>query len=159
MNTPFEINPELDLVFERNTHLTPEQLWQGWTDEQTLMKWFCPKPWKVTECRIDLKAGGEFFNLMQGPNGEQSHNHGCFLEVIPQKKLVWTGVLKKDFRPTTPNPMGFEFVVTVLIRAENNSTNYKAIVAHSTAEGRKKHEDMGFQQGWGMAFDQLVELF
>jgi hypothetical protein len=31
-------------------------------------------------------------------------------------------------------------------------------VMHSNADGRAKHEAMGFQQGWGMALDQLVAL-
>lgn len=48
------VNPKLDLVFEQTTSLPVEKLWQAWTDPKTLMKWFCPKPWKVIDCRIDL---------------------------------------------------------------------------------------------------------
>jgi uncharacterized protein YndB with AHSA1/START domain len=29
---------------------------------------------------------------------------------------------------------------------------------HADEAGRKKHEAMGFQQGWGMALDQLVAM-
>ena len=151
-------NPKLDLVFERTTSVPVEKLWRCWTDPETLMKWFCPKPWKVTSCRIELHPGGEFFNVMQGPNGEKMDNHGCYLEVVENKKLVWTGMMTKGFRPVVANPIGFQFVATILFNKTDSGTTYKAIVAHADEEGLKKHEQMGFQEGWGKAFDQLVEL-
>jgi uncharacterized protein YndB with AHSA1/START domain len=159
MFSEIKIDPQLDLVFERSTTLTPLQIWQGWTHPETLLKWFCPRPWKVTDCRIDLKAGGEFYTVMQGPNGEKVENHGCYLEVIQNEKLVWTGMLSKGFRPMPADPMGFSFVGTLLFTKTSTGTLYRAIVAHSDEEGRKKHEQMGFQEGWGMAFNQLEELY
>ena len=159
MNTEIIVDQKLDLVFERTTNIPVEKLWKGWTHPETLMKWFCPRPWKVADCRIDLRAGGEFFNLMVGPNGEKSNNHGCYLEVIENKKLVWTGMMTKGFRPApASDPLGFHFVATILFNRTDKGTAYKAIVAHSDEDGRKKHEAMGFQEGWGKAFDQLVEL-
>ncbi len=153
-------DPNLDLIFERITTLSIEKLWKGWTDPETLMKWFCPKPWKVTDCRIELHAGGEFFNVMEGPAGEKVNNHGCFLEVIEHQKLVWTGMMTKGFRPVAISPSEFEFpfVATLVFSKTDKGTSYKAIVAHADEVGRKKHEAMGFQEGWGKAFDQLVEL-
>lgn len=158
MTTDIKIDSKLDLVFERTTSIPVEKLWKGWTDPETLMKWFCPRPWKVTECRIDLRAGGEFFNLMEGPGGEKINNHGCYLEVIENKKLVWTGMMTKGFRPAPADHLGFHFVATILFNKSEKVTSYKAIVAHTDDEGRKKHEAMGFQEGWGKAFDQLVDL-
>ena len=159
MNHEPKIDPKLDLVFERTTTIPVEKLWKGWTHPETLMKWFCPRPWKVVDCRIDLRPGGEFFNVMEGPNGERSINHGCYLEVVENTKLIWTGMLTKGFRPApNPDPIGFHFVATILFKKLNNGTAYKAIVAHTDEDGRKKHEAMGFQDGWGKAFDQLEEL-
>jgi uncharacterized protein YndB with AHSA1/START domain len=37
-------------------------------------------------------------------------------------------------------------------------TKYTAVAMHSCEEDRKKHESMGFEEGWGKALDQLVEL-
>jgi len=158
MMNEFKLNPKLDLVFERTTTIPAEKIWKGWTDPQTLMKWFCPRPWKVTDCRIHLQPGGEFYTVMEGPNGEKMANHGCYLEVVKNKKLVWTGMLTEGYRPAPSNPLGFSFVATVLLSSKDKGTSYKAIVAHADEEGRKKHEQMGFQEGWGKAFDQLVEL-
>lgn len=153
-----KIDPKLDLIFERTTSLSIEKLWKAWTQPDTLMKWFCPKPWKVTECRIELYPGGEFFTLMQGPEGEKMPNNGCYLEIIENKKLVWTNLMTKDFRPTTITNLGFPFVATIFFSKTDKGSLYKAIVNHADEESRKKHEQMGFQEGWGMAFNQLVEL-
>lgn len=151
-------NPKLDLVFERTTTLTDKQIWNAWTDPNTLKKWFCPKPWKVTNCRIDLRAGGEFYTLMKGPNDEIMPNNGCYLDVIKYKKLVWTNMLSENYRPTTKSNMGFSFVITLHLSKAQKGTLYKAIVMHANAEDRKQHETMGFQEGWGAAFDQLEKL-
>ena len=158
MSDNIMINPKLDLVFERTVAISVEQIWKAWTQPDTLMKWFCPKPWKVTDCRIDLKPGGEFYTVMEGPNGEKMPNDGCYLEVIPNQKIVWTGMMTKGFRPAAPNHLGFSFVATIMMSKSDKGTLYKAIVAHADEEGRKKHEQMGFQEGWGKALDQLVEL-
>lgn len=153
-----QVNPRLDLVFERTTALAPEKIWKGWTDPATLMKWFCPKPWKVTECRIDLKPGGEFYTLMEGPKGEKMPNEGCFLEVIPREKLVWTNMMTKGFRPATVEVIGFPFTGTILVSKIGQETLYKAIITHADEKGRNQHDQMGFQEGWGKAFEQLEEL-
>jgi uncharacterized protein YndB with AHSA1/START domain len=153
------MSEKFDLTFERKTSLSPEQIWKGWTDPETLMKWFCPRPWKVIDCRIDLKASGEFFTVMQSPEGQSFPNNGCFLEVIPNQKLVWTNMMTSGFRPSAADKMGFYFTATLTLSKVGNETLYKAIVSHADKEGMQKHEQMGFQEGWGLAFDQLVELY
>lgn len=152
------MNPKLDLVFERTTHLTPETIWKGWTQPETLMQWFCPRPWKVTDCKIELKPGGAFYTLMEGPNGERSPSEGCFLEIIENKKLVWTNLMSGGFLPNNTQQLGFAFVITLTLTKTETGTHYKAVVAHADEAGRKQHDEMGFQHGWGLAFDQLVEL-
>jgi len=158
MPEDIKINPKLDLVFERTTSLSPEQVWKGWTHPETLMKWFCPRPWKVTECRIVLRPGGEFFTVMQGPEGEQMPGNGCYLEVIENKKLVWTNMLTQGYRPSADLKLGFPFVGNILLSKTGKDTLYKAIITHADEAGRQQHEQMGFQEGWGKAFDQLEEL-
>lgn len=159
MTTIIKINPKLDLIFERTTQLSPTQIWKAWTDPKTLMLWFCPKPWKVTDCRVELYSGGEFYTLMQGPAGEILPNHGSFLEVVENKKLVWTNMMTASYKPVAVDTkMGFMFTVTLLLSSCPQGTLYKAIVSHADEEGRKKHEQMGFQEGWGIAFQQLEEL-
>lgn len=150
-------DPHLDLVLERVVPVSPELLWKAWTVPEHLMPWFCPQPWRVDACTIDLRPGGLFYTHMVGPNGEQAPNHGCYLEVVPNRKLVWTNALVENFRPASPDPhLTFGFTACLTLEPCEGGTRYVATVMHSDAEGRKKHEEMGFAEGWGAALDQLI---
>ena len=155
------INPLLDLELIEDVALTPEQLFEGWTNPEILKKWFCPRPWKVTECSIDLRPGGLFSNVMQSPEGElMPENKGCYLLIEKPTRLVWTGILGENFRPNQIPQLGFGFVCDLrFISLEQGGTRFHAIVMHSDEEGKIKHEKMGFEQGWRMALSQLVELY
>jgi uncharacterized protein YndB with AHSA1/START domain len=67
--------------------------------------------------------------------------------------------MSKGFHPTSTAVMGFPFVGTILLSKTDKGSLYKAIITHADEVGRNQHEEMGFQEGWGKAFDQLVELF
>ncbi len=159
MTNNIKLNPKLDLVFERTTSLSPEQIWQGWTHPPTLMKWFCPRPWKVIDCKMDLYPGGQFYSVMQSPEGQGFPNHGVYLEVVENKKLIWTNSMIEGYRPVHCLPGEFHFTATLLISKLDKGTHYKAIVAHADEDGYDKHVKMGFQEGWGKAFEQLEEVF
>lgn len=155
--------PSLDLQFQRDVPLSAADIWDGWTNPDTLMKWFCPRPWKVVECEIDLQPGGVFRTLMQSPEGQNMPaNTGTFLAIEPQRRLVWTNALGPGFRPQ-PKPedehLGFFFVVDLrLAPLVGGGTRYTAVVMHQDEQGKQAHAAMGFEQGWGRALDQLVEL-
>jgi uncharacterized protein YndB with AHSA1/START domain len=98
--TYYTPNPTLDLVLERVVPVAPERVWRAWTDPEKLKQWFCPRPWRTVECQIDLRPGGLFRTVMQSPEGEAMEpNTGCYLEVVPNELLVWTGALEPGFRP------------------------------------------------------------
>lgn len=148
-----QINPELDLVLERVVAVPPELVWKCWTEPEHLKKWFAPAPWSVSDCRIDLRPGGECYTVMQSPEGQAFPNSGCYLEIIPNEKLVFTDALKPGYRPAEE---GF-FTAMILLEKVPEGTRYRAIALHKNAAGRAQHEEMGFLEGWGQCLDQLVE--
>jgi uncharacterized protein YndB with AHSA1/START domain len=152
-----------DLEFEAKTKLNSKQIWQGWTNPDTLKKWFCPRPWRVTDCKIDLRPGGGFYTFMQGPGPDQNEikvpNHGCYLEVIPETRLTWTNLMTEDFQPRLIESKGFAMVATIDISKVNNNGIYRAIVRHADEKGKNQHAQMGFNEGWGLALKQLEQLY
>ena len=80
MPIDYKINPELDLMIERTVDLPVEKMWKAWADPQLLKQWFCPAPWGVSDCKIDLKPGGEFKTTMRSPEGQEMPNVGCYLD-------------------------------------------------------------------------------
>lgn len=147
-----EVNPKLDLVLERVVDVPPHLVWEAWTKPEHVKHWFCPKPWGVTECEIDLRPGGIFRTVMCSPEGNSFPNVGCYLEIVPNQKLVFTDALQPGYRPSE-NPF---FTAILLLEPEGTGTRYIAYAIHRDEPGRKKHEEMGFHHGWGTVLDQLV---
>jgi uncharacterized protein YndB with AHSA1/START domain len=142
----------LDLVLERVVDVPPQLVWKAWTEPEHIKRWFTPKPWQTVDCEIDLRPGGMFRTVMRSPEGQDYPNIGCYLEVIPNKRLVWTDALLPGYRPSA------EPFMTGIITLEPTGagTRYVATAVHRDVESRKKHEEMGFFEGWGTALDQLV---
>lgn len=148
------IDPELDLVLERVVDVPVEAVWTAWTTPEHLMKWFTPPPWKTVACDIDLRPGGVFRTVMQGPDGESVDSAGCYLEVHENERLVFTDALGPGYRPQSQPFM----TAIVTMTREGSGTRYRAVAKHGNAETRKSHEEMGFHDGWGTALEQLVEV-
>ncbi|MCA8962300.1 MAG: SRPBCC family protein [Planctomycetes bacterium] len=150
-----DIDPELDLVLERVVGVRPELVWRAWTQPQHLMQWFTPKPWETVACEIDLRPGGIFSTTMRSPEGEvMPENAGCYLEVVENRKLVFTDALGPGYRPKGEGFM----TAMIILESHGTGTRYTAIALHANPESKKQHEQMGFMDGWGTALDQLVAL-
>jgi uncharacterized protein YndB with AHSA1/START domain len=139
-------------------------IWRAWTEPALLMPWFCPLPWKTIDCEIDLRPGGLFRTTMQSPEGAEFPNVGCYLDIVPQEKLVWTNALLPGFRPSQPaatsgsDEVNFLFTAMVELVDAEQGTRYTATVIHANEAGCKQHAAMGFEAGWGAALDQLVAM-
>jgi uncharacterized protein YndB with AHSA1/START domain len=146
-------NPETDLKIERVLDVPPNLIWAAWTQPEHLKKWFAPKPWTTSHCEIDLRVGGGCSTTMRSPEGQEFPNMGCYLEIIENEKLVFTDALLPGFRPA-PNPF---FTAIIELEPHDNGTKYTVHAVHKDIEGRKKHEAMGFFEGWGTVMDQMVQ--
>lgn len=146
---------ELDLVLERVVEVPRELLWKGWTEPELLKQWFVPRPWSITDCRTDLRPGGEFYTVMRSPQGDEFPSAGCYLEIVPHERLVFTEALAPGFRPIEKP---FFTAVVTFEEVGPGRTRYRVVALHATPEARQKHEEMGFHEGWGQTLDQLVEL-
>ena len=98
---------------------------------------------------------------MRSPEGQDFANTGCILDVVPNRRLAWTGALKPGFRPYTPQELQgipFTFSAVITMEPEGQGTRYRALAIHPDADAREKHEAMGFHEGWSAVLDQLVAL-
>ena len=159
--TPFIPDADLDLVLERTVPVSPERVWAAWTQPELLMQWFTPAPWKMVACELDLRPGGRCATTMESPEGEQHPNVGCYLQVEPERLLVFTSAMVDGFRPVVASgePGDFPFTARIeLTPTDDGGTRYRAVAMHADSSGRQTHEEMGFHNGWGAALDQLVAL-
>jgi uncharacterized protein YndB with AHSA1/START domain len=113
------ISPKLDartdLPLERVIDVPPALVWRAWTEPQLLMQWWTPRPWKTVACDIDLQPGGIFHTVMQSPEGEKFPYTGCYLEIVKNRRLVWTFLLGPGYRPAV-----WDHPVPVFVRSSTS---------------------------------------
>jgi uncharacterized protein YndB with AHSA1/START domain len=78
-----------------------------------------------------------------------------FLEVVPNKKIVFTDAFTSAWQPSDKAFMVGEVSFEDL---GNGKTRYTARVRHWSEEDRQSHEKMGFHEGWAKAAEQLAEV-
>lgn len=131
-------------------------VWRAWAEPLQFAKWWIPEPIVCKVVTMDLRPGGGFVTLMREGDGDfQPHVEGCFLDVVPGERIVFTTVLKEGWQPCE-TWLAMTSIVT--LQDEGPHTRYIARALHRTPEESQKHADMGFAEGWGSAIDQLAVL-
>jgi uncharacterized protein YndB with AHSA1/START domain len=144
-----------DLIITRALRAPRTALWRAWSEPDLLKEWWCPKPWTTVVRAFDLQPGGAFHTVMRGPDGGVSDNPGCFLDVVPQSRIVFTSMLTAGWRPNKPW-LGMTAIITM--EDEGTGSRYTARVMHEDDEAREQHEKLGFFDGWGSVITQLDEF-
>jgi uncharacterized protein YndB with AHSA1/START domain len=116
MAAPSSVNaPERTLVTARIFDAPRAAVYKAWTDPKQLAKWFPPEGFTSPRCDIDARPGGVFRVDMKAPNGPPFNGQvfpgpGTFVEVVPDRRLVFT--MTPEFEgqnlPTVTTTVTFE---------------------------------------------------
>ena len=156
MSQQFAFDPKLDFAIERFIDAPPRLVWEALTKAEHLKEWYMPRPWgRVVRAELDVRPGGIFSVDIAVGDGEASPNLGCFLEVVPLERLVWTSMLFPGFRPAVFDDIPITAIVTM--RSEGSGTRYVFTALHRSEADLETNRESGFYQGTGIAIDQLVE--
>ena len=143
-----------ELVLTRLMDASPDKVYRAWTDPALLRQWFAPAPWTIARAEMDVRPGGATLVVMRSPEGNEMPCPGVFLEVVPNRRLVFTDAYTGAWQPSSKPFM----TVVITFEDEGGKTRYTARALHWTAEDREAHEKMGFHEGWGKCADQLAAL-
>lgn len=152
---------DTELTITRRIAAPRDAVWRAWEDPRLLEEWFCPDPWRAEIRAFELRPGGAFGSVMHGPEGERhDEGDGCFLDVVPRERIVFTSALGPGWRPRIGSGEGCDLPMTAIITMQDDGdgTIYTGRVLHANAEDCRKHAEMGFEQGWGAAIDQLEQV-
>jgi uncharacterized protein YndB with AHSA1/START domain len=156
----------LDLMLERTIEAPRSLIWKAWTDPEHVKTWWAPAPWTTSQCEIDLRPGGMFRTVMRSPEGQEFPHVGCFLELIEHEKMVLTNALEPGYRPagvvgkdgTMADCADIPFTSILTLRERGGKAHYSIVVLHKDVAGRRRHEEMGFHEGWNTCLDQLIDV-
>lgn len=142
------------LTISRLIPAPPAVVWRAWSQAEHLAQWWIPKPIECQVVRLDLHPGGGFETRMRDGDGPfQPHLDACFLDIQPERRLVFTTALRAGWQPVEP---WLALTAVITLEAVGTDTRYAAQVMHRSAEDSRKHADLGFEQGWGSVLDQLA---
>lgn len=146
---------DLELRVTRHIAAAPDTVWKVMTERQA--EWWCPAPWRAEVVVQEWRAGGRAEMLFKGPNGEEMPQAGTFLEVTPGRRFVSTDAIVRDAEGQW-SPAGPFMIGIWEIEPEGDGTRYTASARHWSEETARQHREMGFEDGWAAAAEQLAGL-
>jgi len=112
-----------------------------------------PAPAKCTVVEMDLRPGGAFVTHIREDGGElKPHLSACFLAIDDLERIVFTNALVGGWRPAEQPFM----TAIIMLRDHPLGTDYIAHVMHKSIADRRRHEALGFHDGWGTVAEQLA---
>ena len=68
---------------------TPQEVFDAWTDPESVKIWMCPGAQTATTVELDARVGGSFRVVMRDERGDFTHT-GEYREIRPPQRLVFT---------------------------------------------------------------------
>jgi uncharacterized protein YndB with AHSA1/START domain len=152
-----DLDPELDLQIERVMRAPRTRVWRAWTDPSDLARWWLPAPTRCRVERLDVEPGGAFVTSMSEDGAAfVPHLDACFVAVEHGARIVFTNALDSRLRPSSPAPVAITAEITFADHPDG--TDYRVVVRHADRASRRRHEQMGFADGWGTVTAQLAAV-
>lgn len=156
MTGQYKLDPKRDFAIERFIDAPPRLVWEALTKPEHLREWYMPRQWgRVARAEMDPRPGGIFSIDIALPDGREVPNLGCFLDVVPMERLVWTSMLFPGYRPAVFDDIPITAIVTM--EPVGTGTRYIFTALHRDESDLEQNRASGFYQGTEIALDQLVE--
>ena len=145
VTTPSDREVRLTRVFD-----APRQMvWDAFTKPELMKRWFGPRGWSLVECTIDLRVGGGWRFILQGPEGQKMGMRGAYREIKAPERSVHVETF--DDYPG-------ESIVTAVFTEKGGKTTMEATVAYASKEVRDAVIQSGMEHGAAESYDKLAEL-
>ena len=132
------------LVIERTFQAPAQAVFDAWTSEEVMRRWFYGQPgWETPEAQVDLRLGGNVRVVMRDPvKGTEHGGGGHYTEIDPPSRLVFTWTWDSDERETLIE-LDFEEAdgATTVRLTHNNLRDRESVLSH--------------EDGWTTCLDNL----
>lgn len=78
-----------ELLLTRTLNAPVDLVWEAWSNPEHIAKWWGPTGFTNTVSVMDFQPGGKWTLVMHGPDGVDYPNESIFVEVVPNKRIVY----------------------------------------------------------------------
>lgn len=78
-----------DLVISKVFDAPVEAVWKGWTDGETLMKWWGPNGFTSPLAKMDVREGGTSMVGMSSPQFGTNYSLWAYEQIVPLERIVF----------------------------------------------------------------------
>ena len=138
-------DPGQVLKITRIIHAPRQEVFEAWTNAESVKQWMCPEGSFVSFVELDVRVGGAFRVDMRIDGADTIHT-GIYREILPPDKLVFTWVSKHTHYR--------ESLVKLQFLAHGESTELILLQTQlSDDEAVKRHT-----AGWTQLVEHLVRV-
>ena len=147
--TEFARPNDTQLIATRVLDAPRDLVWAAHTQCEHARNWLLgPEGWQMPVCEIDLRPGGTYRYVYEGPDSPSFSLSGEYREVRDRERIVNTETL--DDAPS-------ETLNTLELIEEDGHTVVRTTVDYPSKELREEIVAMGMLDGWAESYDRLEE--
>ncbi len=161
MNTESTVNLSVDKknntihivsVFEAGI----QAVWEAWTKQDMLEKWWAPQPYHVETRSFDFNVGGTWLYAMVGPENEKHWSKTDFEKIKPLEQIIWQDAFSDEDGNIDPSMPHSRW--TIGFAESKGITAVDIILQPNSPAELDKLITMGFEDGITMTLTYLGEL-
>jgi uncharacterized protein YndB with AHSA1/START domain len=147
--TTVQKKSEREVVVTRTFDAPARLVFEAWSKPELFKKWWVPRSMGMTlrSCELDVRTGGKYRLVFGDDPANPMAFFGEYLEVVPDKRIVWTNEESGDAGSVTTVTFEERDGKTLLVMSELYPTK-EALDAAGT----------GAQEAMNETFGQLDEL-
>jgi uncharacterized protein YndB with AHSA1/START domain len=132
-------------------------VWDAFTKQELLDRWWAPKPFMARTKIMDFKVGGRRFYAMVGPNGEERWAIQKYTSISPKSNFKFLNAFAdKDENPDLPGS-DWDLSFSEHSTGGNAVTKLSIVIKNESLARFEKMIEMGFQAGFTATLQQLDE--
>ena len=127
-----------------------ELIFEAYTSCEHLARWWGPRKYELSSCKMDFRPGGKYRFVHSGPDGEEHGFRGEYREIVQPERIVstfeWEGL------------PGHISIDTLTLTEENGKTRYTIVSLFDSVEDRDGMLQSGMEGGANESMERLDEL-
>jgi len=144
------------VTIRRTYDASLEKVWDAWTTQRELEKWFAPEPYRIETKEFDFSPGGKWLFAMVAPKGDKQWGAWNFTKVDAPTSFEATDSFTDENGVKTPD--SFEVNWHVQFSKAGQGTKVEAILRGITPDALEKMFETGFEDGMRAILDNLDEV-